>query len=104
MTDVYGWSADASLRSPLPMERAMLRAAQLAETKLLLRWASACLSPTERLALSAFVHGIPMSEAAAVGGITRGGVWMAQQSGFKKLRRKLRTLGIESSKALLSDG
>lgn len=80
----------------------ILARAQLAEVRLLLRFASARLTKTERVALSAFVAGVSDRTAAAeVGNITRAGIWMAQQSGLRKMRRRLEMLGITSASDLL---
>jgi hypothetical protein len=81
---------------------AVFAAAELSEARVLLRFASEVLTDTERAALSALATEMPGRQAAASrGNITRGGIWMAQQSGLRKMRRRLESLGIKSVEQVL---
>ncbi len=71
------------------------------EARQVLRWAAQSLNPTELVALSSFALGLSLQHVADRCGITRGGAWMAQQSGLERMRRKLLILGITSSGDLL---
>ncbi len=74
-----------------------------AEARLLLRWAAADLTRTQRAAVESFAAGRPVSldDLARELGVSRGGMWMAEQAGFKKMRRRLEMLGIHSTEELL---
>ncbi len=71
------------------------------EARQVLRWAAQSLNPTERAVLSSFVLDRTMQDVADQLGISRGGAWMAKQSGLERMRRKLLILGITSSEDLL---
>ncbi len=71
------------------------------EARQVLRWAAQSLNPTELVALSSYALGLTLQDVADECGITRGGAWMAQQSGLERMRRKLLILGITSSEDLL---
>lgn len=81
---------------------AAINDAKLAEARLLIRFASGVLTDTERAALSAFVGEMSEREAAVSrGNITRSGIWMARQSGLRKMRRRLESIGIRSVEQIL---
>jgi hypothetical protein len=83
-------------------QEALLARAKVAEARLLLRYAASGLNETERLAIRAFMADVSATDAArAHGRITRGGIWMAQQSGLVKMRQALAQLGIESVEQIL---
>ena len=71
------------------------------EAGLFLRWAANALNSRERAALAALAMEMTCSEAAPHVGLTRGGVWMAQQSAFEKMRRRLKVVGITKVEDLL---
>ena len=75
---------------------------ELMEIRLLLRFAGSRLNPTERFALTCLVQETPLRDGAREGGISPGGIWMAQRSGLKKMRRRLEMLGIKSANDLIS--
>jgi hypothetical protein len=77
------------------------RACATHEASLYLRWAAEGLNPTERAALDAYALDLPLSHVAGQLGVTRGGAWMAQQSGLARMRRRLVALGITSAEDLL---
>jgi hypothetical protein len=79
-----------------------LAGARLSEVRLLLRFASGALTESERAALQWLVNDIGIREAARrQGNITQGGIWMAQQSGLKKMRKRLVSIGIRSVEEIL---
>jgi DNA-directed RNA polymerase specialized sigma24 family protein len=75
--------------------------AELSEARLIIRFAANALSPIERAAVAAFISETPEREASVEHGITRGGVWMARQRAFVKMRKRLAMLGIESAEDVL---
>ena len=75
---------------------------ELMEIRLLLRFAGSRLNPTERFALTCLAQDTTLKDGAREGGISPGGIWMAQRSGLKKMRRRLETLGIKSADDLIS--
>lgn len=77
--------------------------AEIAEARLLLRYCAGSLSPTERAALAAYLAEMPERTAASSVGLCRGGVWVARQRAFSKMRHTLGGLGITSSRDLISD-
>jgi len=75
---------------------------QLSEARFLIRFASGALTEKERSALSEFVNDNSAEEAAQRrGNITRGGIWMAQKSGLRKMRKRLTSIGIHSVREIL---
>lgn len=75
--------------------------AQIQEARLLLRWASADLNETERVAVAAWLTGESDQVAGAVRGVTRNAIWMARRSSFTKMRRRLERVGIRSTTDLV---
>jgi|HubBroStandDraft_1064217.scaffolds.fasta_scaffold00168_55 hypothetical protein len=71
------------------------------EMQLLLRWAAMTLTPTERYAIETWLAGETLKDAAReYRRVGRGGIWMAKQSGLRKMRRRLQQAGITSARML----
>jgi DNA-directed RNA polymerase specialized sigma24 family protein len=79
-----------------------LRAVQLDEARLALRWAAAALTPVERAALDGFCLDRPDTETAKMMGVSRQAVWQAKMLGLKRMRRRLRQLRIERMEDLIA--
>jgi len=75
---------------------------EIAEVRILLRFASSKLTEKERMAVMGWLNDVPDTETCKLMRTTRGGVWMLRQNGLKKMRRRLVMLGIRSSDQLLS--
>ncbi len=77
---------------------------EIAEARLLLRWAAATLNDTERTALSSFaVADREESATARQVGVTKQALFFARQTGIVKMRRRLRAAGIRGCADLLSE-
>lgn len=84
------------------MNLAPLRCAQLNEARQVLSFAAGKLNRNQRCAIQAFLCEMTDEEAAAQIGITRGGVFMAREAAFEKLRKRLALLGIQSTADLVT--
>jgi DNA-directed RNA polymerase specialized sigma24 family protein len=77
--------------------------AERIEARLILRLAAARLNDTERMAIEAMLTGESERQAGLQAGRSRGAVWMAKQSGLRKLRNQLQRWGFRSSADFLSE-
>jgi DNA-directed RNA polymerase specialized sigma24 family protein len=80
----------------------MVDMAEIAEARMVLRFAAAKLSAIERAALVCWLTGEPQKEAAQEFRRTRGAITEAQKRAFVKMRKRMAALGIHCSAALLS--
>jgi len=76
--------------------------AEIAEARLLIRWAARILNDTERRALAEWLADVPAHETARALSVTGGAIWMARKEAIGKLRRRLRVLGIRSAAQVCS--
>ncbi len=77
------------------------KARAIHETRQLLRWAAQALTATEKAALTGLALERTQRETASGLPVTRGAVFMAQQSGLAKMRRRLHAVGIRRAEDLL---
>jgi hypothetical protein len=90
---------DRGMRAPITFN---CQRAQIEETRLLLRFAANDLSEIERLAADGFARDVPQRELArAEIGFGRGSIFHAQHRAFRKMRGRLRSIGITSVGDLL---
>ena len=82
----------------------MIDHAEHSEARLLLRYAAQDLSPVERSSVEGFAHDISQGQIAARIGLTKGGVFYAEKRAFRKMRQRLKGLGIHSTDQVLSKG
>lgn len=75
---------------------------EIAEARMLIRWAATDLTKSQRAAVMSWLDGESDVVTAIEQGLTRGGVWMARQSAIRKMRRRFEMLGIHSSHDLCS--
>lgn len=76
--------------------------AERSEANLVLSWAASELTKTERIAIEGYLIDEPEVVTGERIGLTRGGIWMAKQSALRKIRKRLTTLGIKSTRQLIS--
>ncbi len=84
------------------MNEVLQHHAEIGEARLVLRYCAGSLSRVERAALALYLSEAPERTAAASAGVSRAGVWYARRRAFVKMRRKLNSLGISSSRDLFS--
>lgn len=84
------------------MNESIQHQTEIGDARLLLRYCAGSLSRVERAALAVYLAEVPERTAASSAGVSRAGVWYARQRAFTKMRRKLNSLGINSSRDLFS--